>query len=138
MCMCTCIYRFEPLVQGLPQGCHQGVSRDWCYLQADGGRFSSNQHSHGFWQGLGTHYLLAKDISFLPYGALHQTTCNMAACFFQSEGTGREREEERTHKTEVTFSYNLILETTLKHFCGSLLIRIMTVSADHSQEEGIT
>lgn len=42
--------------------------------------------------------LLARDISFLPYGNLYRITCNMAASFFQTEGSGREKEGEKKKK----------------------------------------
>lgn len=70
--------------------------------------------------------LLARDISFLPYGNLCRITCNMAASFFQTESSGREKEREATAKADTLF-WNLILKTTFDHFCCSLFIRIMTV-----------
>ena len=47
--------------------------------------------------------LLVKDISFLPYGNLCRITYNTAASFFQTEGSGREKEGEKTAKAETFF-----------------------------------
>lgn len=100
------------------------------------GRILFWAHSHNCWQGLGLHLLLARDISFLPYGNLHRITCNIAASFFQTEGSGREKEGEKNSQSRDTLLWNLVLKTTFDHFCCSLFIRIMTISTDHFQEKG--
>ena len=53
-------YRFEPLAQGLPQVCNQGVSRNWSHLQPNLGKILFQAHPHGCCQDSGPHWLLPK------------------------------------------------------------------------------